>query len=117
MTAENKALSDKVAQMETNLINQEINQLENQDAYIEELEKKMAGLREENESMKQQNKTKAKKASGEEAFCQTIEPAQLGQQFLEELDIFQNDLPGLSLAEKQVLETEVKSEFEDAFID
>lgn len=41
----------------------------------------------------------------------------MGQKFLEELDIFQTELPGLTLVEKQVLETEIKSEFKDAYID
>lgn len=66
ITTENKSLSDKVALMETNLINAEINQLENQDEYIEKLEKKINGLKEENEIIRQQSKTKAKKEQGEE---------------------------------------------------
>lgn len=41
----------------------------------------------------------------------------MGQKFLEELDIFQTELPGLTLVEKQVLETEIKREFEDSYID
>lgn len=54
---------------------------------------------------------------GEEIFTQTADPIQLGQKFLEELDIYEFCHKGLTLPQKLVFETEVKREFDNSYID